>query len=106
MGSTQSYRRHTTAQGRQSTQTLTNTIAPTVSCRNLLAVFQKDQDLALTDEAELAPGDRLERGRIFLKAPRLVTKSRVIGLEVIETFRGQAKFLAGPDAPGKTAVAE
>lgn len=75
MGSKPSYRRDTTTSGRQSTQTVKNTIQMTVSCRNLLKVLQDNENLTWADETELAPGNCLEGGRVFPKPMGLVARA-------------------------------
>jgi len=106
MGSAQSYRRTHECSWSAIDQTLTNTIARTVSCRNLRAVFQDDQNLTGTDEAEFPPGDSFERGGISLKATGCVAQGRVFGLEMVEAFSSDATFLPGPNTLGQTTVAE
>jgi hypothetical protein len=106
MGSEPSYRRDTNPSGRQSTQTVKNTIYRLVSCRKLLEIFDDDENLAWADEAELASGSRLQGGGIFLKTPRLVAKRRVLLLEPFHAVGGEAQLLASLDGPGKAMIAQ
>src|SRR5262245_58375521 len=106
MGSKPSYRRDTNTSGRQSTQTVKNTIQMSVSCRNLLGVFQDDENLARADEAQLAAGSGLEGGRVFPKATGLVAERRILLLEPFDALGSQAKLLAGLDCPREAVVAQ
>jgi len=85
---------------------LTNTIRLAVSCRNLLAILQNDQNFTRADEAKLTPGNCLEGGGIFLKAPDLVAKGGIFTFELVEAVRSHPEFLSGPNRPGETTLAE
>ena len=107
MGSTPSYRKDTRLRhGRQSTQTLTNTIRRAVSCRNLLAILQNDQNFTRADEAKLTPGNCFEGGGIFLQATDLVAKGGIFTFELVEAVRSRAEILSGPNRPGEATLAE
>ncbi len=83
-----------------------NTIQMTVSCRNLLKVLQDDENLTWADEAELAPGNCLERGRIFPKPMGLVAEGGILLLEAFEVVGSQPKLLAGLDCAREAVVAQ